>query len=97
MAEPYPIEVEIENLAFDRQDLVLRHYRIDQTHSNAYTEWLRQSKPMYPAPGQRAAIKAREGLELLEPLQKLKQHDGKIKLNFDLPVHGISLLVIEAV
>jgi hypothetical protein len=50
---------------------------------------------MYPAPGQRAAIKARDGLELLEPAQKLQPDEGQIKLNFTLPVHGISLLIIE--
>jgi hypothetical protein len=41
---------------------------------------------MYPAPGQLAAIKARDGLELLEPPQKLQQADGKLNLNFKLPV-----------
>jgi xylan 1,4-beta-xylosidase len=87
--------VEIENLPFDGQPLVLHHYRIDQGHSNAYAEWLRQERPMYPAPGQRAAIKARDGLELLEPPQKLLPDAGKVRLNFSLPVHGISLLIVE--
>jgi hypothetical protein len=50
---------------------------------------------MYPSPGQRAALKARDGLELLVPAKKLQSDDGKIKLNFSLPVHGISLLIIE--
>ncbi|MCJ7550710.1 MAG: beta-xylosidase [Anaerolineae bacterium] len=95
MAEPYGIEVDIDNLPFDQRDLILRHYRIDQAHSNAYAEWCRQGRPMYPEPGRRAAIKARDGLELLEPPRKLSPHDGKIRLEFNLPVHGISLLIIE--
>jgi hypothetical protein len=37
-------------------------HRIDQSHSNAYAEWVRQGKPMYPAPAQRAAIEARASL-----------------------------------
>ena len=37
----YPIELEISNLPFSENDLVLRHYRIDQSHSNAYAEWVR--------------------------------------------------------
>jgi hypothetical protein len=49
---------------------------------------------MYPAPGQKAAIKAREGLELLEPPQKIS-NGAKVKLNFKLPVHGISLLCLS--
>jgi xylan 1,4-beta-xylosidase len=96
MAEPHEIELEIANLAFDGQDLILHHYRIDQTHSNAYPEWVRQGKPMYPAVGQKAAIKAREGLELLEPPQKIICYEGKVKLNFKLPVHGISLLCLSS-
>jgi len=95
MAEPYGIEADIDNVPFDQQDLILRHYRIDQAHSNAYAEWCRQGRPMYPEPGRRAAIKARDGLELLEPPRKLSPRDGKIRLEFSLPVHGISLLIIE--
>jgi hypothetical protein len=56
---------------------------------------VRQGRPMYPAPGQYAAIKARDGLELLAPPQKLMLRDGKVKLSFTLPVHGISLLVVS--
>ena len=66
----YAIELEIANLPFDADEVLVTHYRIDQSHSNAYAEWLRQGQPIYPAPGQRAAIAARDGLELLEPAQK---------------------------
>jgi xylan 1,4-beta-xylosidase len=68
---------------------------VDRNHSNAYTEWVRQGKPMYPAPGQYEAIKARSGLELVEPPQEILLRDGKIQLDFDLPGHGISLLLIS--
>jgi hypothetical protein len=50
---------------------------------------------MYPASGQRAAIKAREGLELLEPWRKVALREDKITLSFTLPVHGVSLLIIS--
>lgn len=94
MSGEYEVVLEIENLPFGSKALVLRHYRIDRSHSNAYAEWVRQGKPMYPAPGQRAAIKSREGLELLEPPREIMLHEGKVKLGFTLPVHGISLLII---
>jgi xylan 1,4-beta-xylosidase len=91
----YAIELAIVNLPFDGDELLVKHYRIDQCHSNAYAEWVRQGKPMYPAPDQRAAIKAREGLELLQPRQKVTLREGKVTLSFTLPVHGISLLSIS--
>ena len=89
------VELEVANLPFGKEGLTLRHFRIDGSHSNAYAEWVRQGRPMYPAPGQYAAIKARDGLELLAPPQKLMLRDGKVKLSFTLPVHGISLLLVS--
>jgi xylan 1,4-beta-xylosidase len=93
--DDYTVELEIANLPFDSTNLELRHYRIDRAHSNAYAEWVRQGKPMYPAPGQRAAIKAREGLELLEPPRRVLLYESKVRLSFTLPVHGVSLLSIS--
>jgi xylan 1,4-beta-xylosidase len=92
----YAIDLAIANLPFSGDDLLLRHYRIDRSHSNAYAEWVRQGQPMYPAGGQRAAIISRAGLELLEPPRKIVPEQGKIRLTFTLPVHGLSLLCISA-
>ncbi|MFN8446049.1 MAG: hypothetical protein U0175_34980 [Caldilineaceae bacterium] len=88
------IALTIDNLPFASPQLTLHHYRIDAEHSNAYSEWLRQGKPIYPADGQRAAIKARDGLELLEAPRQVEAARGKVNLNFSLPVHGVSLLVL---
>ena len=96
MAEPFDITVVIENIAYDNQELALKHYRIDQNHSNAYAEWINQGKPMYPEESLRQAIKLREGLELLEPERKCAPTEGRIQLQFTLPVHGISLLLFES-
>ncbi len=90
----YQVDLSIANLPFAGPYTVM-HYRIDQTHSNAYREWVRQGKPMYPDAGQYAAIKARDGLELAEPPQKVGLSAGKLKRSFTLPVHGVSLLVVS--
>jgi xylan 1,4-beta-xylosidase len=94
LSAEYAIELEITNLPFAGNELVLTHYRVDQSHSNAYAEWVRQGKPMYPAAGQRAAIKAHDGLELLEPPQQIMLDAGVVRLNFRLPVHGVSLVIV---
>jgi xylan 1,4-beta-xylosidase len=88
------IALEVERLPF-QDHVVITHYRIDAEHSNAYAEWVRQGKPMYPSPEQRTAIKAREGLEMLEPSQRVTLIMGKISLKFRLPVHGVSLVNIS--
>ncbi len=94
--ESQTIELTIDNLPFDGDTLKITHHRVDQEHSNAYSEWVRQGKPMYPAAGQYAAIKVRDGLELLSAPQQVSSANGKVTLTFDLPVHGISLVRIAA-
>ena len=37
----------------------------------------------------------RDGLEVLEPPQKVMLMDGKANLCFRLPVHGISLFILS--
>lgn len=95
IAQAYEIELEVVNLPFAGA-AVVNHYRLDASHSNAYAEWIKQGKPMYLAAEQRAAIQAREGLELLEPPQLLTPRDAKLTLKFTLPVHAISLLKISS-
>lgn len=91
----YEINLEVKNLPFKKEKAKLTHYRLDADHSNAYREWLRQDAPDYPSRAQKEAIKRREGLELLEPETKVKLLDGKFKKTITLPVHGISMLIIE--
>jgi xylan 1,4-beta-xylosidase len=91
------ITLNISRLPFESERFTVQHYRIDAEHSNAYSEWLRQGKPMYPSPGQYAALKARDGLELLEPPRQVQANDGTLSLHFDMPTHAISLLLIEEV
>ena len=90
------VTLEIDNLPFAGQKLSLHHYRIDPSHSNAYSEWLRQGKPNYPAAGQLAAIKARDGLELLHAPLAVEANGGKLTLQFAMLIHSISLIVVTA-
>jgi xylan 1,4-beta-xylosidase len=94
LAEDWQVEIEVTNLPFDTDRFTLTHYRIDASHSNAYPEWIRQGKPIFPDAGQKQAIKAREGLEMLTPPEIVTRREGKIKLSISLPVHGISLLTL---
>lgn len=97
MEQSCEVSLEIEHLPFAGQNLRVQHYRIDQSHSNAYGEWVRQGKPTYPPPTQLAAIKARDGLELLHAPQEVSEIDGKLTLQFAMPVHSISLLIVTPV
>jgi len=90
----YSIEFTASNVPFEGPYKVT-HYRIDKNHSNAYAEWVRQGRPDYPVGEQYDAIKKRDSLELLSPVQTVSSVDGVLKLGFDMPVKSVSLIVIE--
>lgn len=91
----YDVEVDVVNLPFANSKATLTHYRIDQNHSNAYAEWVRQGRPSYPNSAQTRAIKSREGLELYEPKTEVTLLGGKFRRTITLPVHAISLLILK--
>ena len=94
--ETFDVEMSLTHLPMEGA-VQVRHLRIDESHSNAYAEWVRQGKPNYPAGGQREAILARSSLEFLNVPENRTIADGKLRLSFPLPTHGISLLEIVKV
>jgi xylan 1,4-beta-xylosidase len=93
----YDVDVEVRNLPFTGPRVAVSQYRIDQHHSNAYAEWVRQGHPSYPTAAQTRAIKSREGLEPLQPTTDRPLQDGTFTTTITLPVHGIALLRLAQV
>jgi xylan 1,4-beta-xylosidase len=85
------VELEVVRLPAEVQALHVEQRRIDGQHSNAYAEWLRQGRPMYPTPEQRAAIKARESLELAAAPTFVAVESGRALLRLELPTHAVTL------
>jgi xylan 1,4-beta-xylosidase len=73
----------------------LTHYRIDDTHSNAYTAWQAMGSPQTPNPAQFAALKAKDGLERLEPVRELAAQGRTVTVDTVMPAHSISLLQLD--
>ena len=71
------------------------HYRIDDTHSNAYTRWLELGSPQNPTPDMLARLRAAGELELLEPIRYCDVCDGKVESTFSLPRYAVSLIEIR--
>lgn len=67
---------------------LVRHYRIDATHSNATTAWQKMGSPQHPTPEQQATLESAGGLELLESPRWLTTGD----LRFTLPRQAVSLV-----
>jgi xylan 1,4-beta-xylosidase len=71
--------------------VLLRHYRVDETHSNAWTAWKKMGSPRNPSPEQYAALERSGQLELLDSPRWIET-DGRLTLEFDLPRQGVSLV-----
>jgi len=94
-AEPAPVKLTIKAPQNGAKRARLIHYRIDDTHSNAYKRWLGLNSPQKPAPDVLARLKAAAELELLEPVRFCDVRNGKVELNFSLPRYAVSLVEIR--
>jgi hypothetical protein len=73
----------------------LTHYRMDTTHSNAYTAWLKMGSPQSPTASQLSQLKTAMALETLAAPALVSAVNGVVSQTFDLPRHGVSLIVLE--
>jgi xylan 1,4-beta-xylosidase len=73
----------------------LEHYRIDETHSNAFTAWKQMGSPQAPTAEQYAQLKAAGQLQLLGSPEWLEVTGGKVSVEMALPRQAVSLLRLE--
>jgi xylan 1,4-beta-xylosidase len=89
------VRAEIAGLTGAPKRILLRHYRIDQTHSNAWTEWKRMGSPQQPTAEQFAALEAAGQLQLLDSPRWIDIRDNSARIEFNLPRQGVSLLQLS--
>jgi xylan 1,4-beta-xylosidase len=87
------VQIEIAGLAGSKRAL-LHHYRIDDTHSNAWTVWKKMGSPQQPDPEQYAALEAAGQLQELESPHWIEL-GAPLKLSIRLPKQGVSLLQLS--
>ena len=72
----------------------LTHYRVDETHSNAYGAWKRMGSPIAPNDAQYARLLEASKLATIEP--PTSRATGAVsELTFRLPRQGVSLVVLD--
>ncbi len=89
------VEVSIAGIPVGVKKVLLEHYRIDDTHSNAYTEWKALGSPQSPTPEQYAQLKAAGQLELLTSPEWLDVSNGKVTIGTSLPRQATSLMHLK--
>jgi xylan 1,4-beta-xylosidase len=88
------VQIQIAGIPSTAKRVLLRHYRIDETHSNAWTAWTSMGSPQQPTPEQYAALEAAEQLQELESPRWIEA--GKeTKLELQLPRQALSLLQLS--
>jgi xylan 1,4-beta-xylosidase len=88
------VQLECSGLPAGVREARLTHYRIDETHSNAYAAWTRMGEPVAPDPKQYTELMSASALTTLEEPRRVSVDDGNIALRFSLPRQGVSLLVL---
>ncbi len=89
------VDLEVSGLPQAADSALVTHYRIDQSHSNAYTTWKRMGTPVAPSRTQYAELEAAGRLAVLGESVKIQARAGSARTRFSLPRQAVSLLVIE--
>ena len=75
--------------------VTLRHFRIDEQHSNAFAAWKKMESPQQPTPEQYAELERAGRLAEMRPPEKPGINHGRAVINFSLPRQGVSLLELS--
>jgi xylan 1,4-beta-xylosidase len=89
---PAEIRLSINGLPPDASRLFLRHWRVDQHHSNAYAAWQTMGSPQEPSAAQIEQLKSAGQLQLVESPLWVTVKNGSTEIEFVEPSQGVSLL-----
>ena len=76
------VDLAVNRLPQHLNRILLRHYRIDETHSNAYSVWRNMGSPQTPSPGQYQQLESSGQLQLLDSPEWVSSQGGELKLQF---------------
>jgi len=90
-----PTTVTVRGIPKGIERVLLEHYRIDDTHSNAYTVWQKMGSPQHPTAQQYVELQSAGQLQLLASPAWLDVNHGEVKISTEMPRQGISLLHLK--
>jgi xylan 1,4-beta-xylosidase len=82
------VKLSLAGLPADATKLTLRHYRIDDTHNNAFEAWKRMGSPQPPTAEQYATLEKAGKLQEFEPPREVAT-----EISFAIPRRAVSLFV----
>jgi xylan 1,4-beta-xylosidase len=90
-----PIDLVISGLPAKTSRAELEHFRIDASHSNAFTAWKEMGSPQSPTPAQYELLQGAGQLQLLTSPAWTPITQGAAHVQFALPRQGLSLVRIS--
>ena len=90
-----PTNVTISGIPPDVHRVLLEHYRLDDTHSNAYTVWLAMGSPQHPSTKQYSDLQTASQLQLITSPDWLDVTNGQVKVATEMPRQGTSLMHLK--
>jgi xylan 1,4-beta-xylosidase len=88
------LELILLNIPARPERLRVRNYRIDATHSNAFSAWKQMGMPHQPTAEQYRRLESAGQLEEMASPTPLKATGGAWRMSLELPRHAVSLLEV---
>lgn len=88
-------EVSLDLSGLDEEPGSVRHYVVDESHSNSYTRWLAMGSPQEPTDEQIAELKRAAQLHEMDEAPEVEATDSGHRISLKLPRKAVSLLVME--
>jgi xylan 1,4-beta-xylosidase len=86
------VRLEIAGFPTATARVLVRHYRIDEVHSNAWTAWKAMGSPQHPTPEQFARLEASGQLQTADSPRWVDVRAGATNLLLSLPRQAVSLM-----
>lgn len=87
-----PSEVELTIKGVAQPNVLVHHYRVDQQFSNSFETWKAMGKPQQVTAEQFKALEQSGQLQSITSPEWKATTNGSVKLKFDLPRQGVSLV-----
>lgn len=94
-ADPATIQMTVDGLGpLPKRYMRMEEFRMDDSHSNAYSAWQKMGSPEHPTAAQKAELLKASGLESMRGAKKVAAKDGSLLLPMSLPRQGVALVRI---
>jgi xylan 1,4-beta-xylosidase len=89
------VTLDIVNLPAGLERVEIRHFRMDDEHSNAYRIWQTMGSPQALNGADHERLQAAAGLQMLSAETRARAGDAGVRLAFALPRQAVSLIQLR--